>query len=450
MTNPQAVIPGILTLALSDPLGIANVLGTPYDDTILGNARDNVLQGAGGQDLIAGTGGNDVLQGGVTRTVYLDFTTFALPGEHVYTPAEEDAILAQVAADYSAFSYAFTLTPPSIGPYTTIYINDPALTGLEGGISTSIDWRDLDVAGSTTLTAAGLQITPPDQASVNVNNLLGGAGEPAATSADFIALTATIAAHELGHLSGLEHGDAYGPIGSGIYSGVDPNLYRPAYAGLIDATETVEHIIASGASVNATLFDAINDPFFGEREAIKLAYGEDGSPTAEQTAPHFTMPTAEPITLAPLVVPDTDLEGVNADRVFDVTAADVVGYLGLDGQGNSLTDYYSFTGTAGTLINLQVMSRVLNRPQGSFDSTLTVYDSQGNVVAFNDDSFQSQDSTIIDLTLPSTGTYYVEVTPYSNPGETTNQTGAYELFLYTFATDGDPPAGDSDVRWLGR
>ena len=74
---------------------------------------------------------------------------------------------------------------------------------------------------------------------------------------------------------------------------------------------------------------------------------------------------------------------------------------------------------------------------------MTVYDSNGNVVAFNDDSFQDQDSTIVDLTLPTTGTYYVEVTAYANPGETTDQTGAYELFLYTFATDGDPPAGDT-------
>ena len=88
--------------------------------------------------------------------------------------------------------------------------------------------------------------------------------------------------------------------------------------------------MASGASVNATLEDAINDPFFGEREAIALSYGENGSPTNEQIAPHYSMADAQPITLEPLVVPDTDLEGVNADKVFDVTAADVVGYLGRD------------------------------------------------------------------------------------------------------------------------
>ena len=65
-TAPQTVIPGVLKLSLSDPLGIADVLGGPYDDTIFGNGRDNVLQGAGGLDLIAGLGGNDVLEGGLT------------------------------------------------------------------------------------------------------------------------------------------------------------------------------------------------------------------------------------------------------------------------------------------------------------------------------------------------------------------------------------------------
>ena len=443
-TGQQTVIPGTLNLTLSDPLGISNVLGSPYDDTIIGNARDNTLIGGGGLDEIAGLGGNDLLEGDVTRTVLLDFNTYELPGQHFYTQTERDAIQAQITADYSAFSYVFTQTPPSSGPYTTIYFNDPQLFGLEGGSATGIDWRDVDIAGSATLTATGLQVTAPDTAEVNVNSLLGSPGEPAATSADFVALSATIAAHELGHLSGLEHGDSFGPIGSGIYAGVNPDLYNPPYPGPTDADETVMHIMASGASVNSTLFDAINDPFFGEREAIKLAYGEDGSPTNEQSAPHYSTTDAQPLLLQPLVVPDTDLTGVNADQIFDVTAADVVGYLGLDAAGNSLNDYYSFTAQAGTLINLQVMSAVLNRPQGAFDTTLTVYNSSGQVIAYNDDSFQDTDSTIIDLTLPTTGTYYAMVTssPKSSAlGEPL--TGAYELFMYTFATDGDPPAGDT-------
>ena len=134
-TGPQVVIAGTLDSDSSDPKGISNVLGSPYDDTIIGNARDNIFLGGGGDDLIAGLGGNDVLEGGITRTVLLDFDTDTTPGDHVYTPEERTEIENQLIADYSAFSYTFTLTPPLSGPYTTIYFNDPALTGLEGGAS---------------------------------------------------------------------------------------------------------------------------------------------------------------------------------------------------------------------------------------------------------------------------------------------------------------------------
>ena len=162
-------------------------------------------------------------KGGVTRTVYLDFNTYELPGQHFYTQAERNAIQAQITADYADFSYVFTQAQPQSGPYTTIYFNDPTLVGLEGGI---VD-RDR-LAGPRHLghhdphrrwPGRHLRLIP---AGVNVNNFLGGPGEPAASSVDFIGLSATIAAHELGHLSGLEHADAYGPIGSGIYSGLTP------------------------------------------------------------------------------------------------------------------------------------------------------------------------------------------------------------------------------------
>ncbi len=176
-----------------------------------------------------------------------------------------------------------------------------------------------------------------------------------------------------------------------------------------------------------------------------MSYGEDGSPTNEEITPHYSMADAQPIALEPLVVPDTDLEGVNADMVFDVTAADVVGYLG-ETDGASNTDYYSFTAQAGTLINFQLMSALLTRSvapagtsptdynQGPFDTYLVIYNSSGQMIASNDDSFQDTDSTIIDLTLPTTGTYYVMVT--SSPNSTALHqplTGDYELFMYTFA-----------------
>ena len=459
-SGPQAVMPatlnnGPLTLTLADPLAIDTVLGSSYDDTLIGNADDNTLIGGGGDDLIAGLGGNDVLEGGVTRTVFLDFNTDELPGQHVYSPTERDEIQAQLEADFADFSYTFTQTAPQSGAYTTITFNDPVLVGLEGGVASEIDWRNLDISGTATLSAAGLVIVPADAGGVNVNNFLGGPGEPAATSPDFVGLSATIAAHELGHLSGLQHGDSYGPIGSGIYDAVSPGLYNPSYPGRTDANETILHIMASGNSVHSTLFDAINDPFFGEREAIKLAFGEDGSPTNEQLAPHSSIEGAQPLVLAPLVVPNTDLQGTNADAAWDVTAADVVGYLG-ETNGASNTDFYSFTASAGTLINFQLMSVLLTRTlapagtapndynQGPFDTYLAIFNSSGQVIASNDDSFQDADSTIIDLTLPYTGTYYAMVT--SSPKSASlgePLTGDYELFMYTFATGADTPAGDT-------
>ena len=78
---PATLNDGALTLTLADPLAIDNVLGSSYDDTMIGNANNNTLIGGGGDDLIAGLGGNDLLEGAVTRTVYLDFNTYELPGQ---------------------------------------------------------------------------------------------------------------------------------------------------------------------------------------------------------------------------------------------------------------------------------------------------------------------------------------------------------------------------------
>ena len=130
---PATLDDGALTLTLADPLAIDSVLGSSYNDTIIGNINDNTLIGGGGDDVLVGVGGNNLLEGAVTRTVYLDFDTYELPGQHFYTQAERDAIQAQITADYSAFSYVFTQTQPQSGPYTTIYFQRPGAGRPRGG-----------------------------------------------------------------------------------------------------------------------------------------------------------------------------------------------------------------------------------------------------------------------------------------------------------------------------
>ena len=71
------------------------------------------------------------------------------------------------------------------------------------------------------------------------------------------------------------------------------------------------------------------------------------------------------------------------------------------------------------------------------------------MIEYNDDSFQDADSSIIDLTLPYTGTYYAMVT--SSPKSVSLKeplTGDYELFMYTFAA-GATAAYPSTTPGLG-
>src|SRR5262249_47734253 len=163
----------------------------------------------------------------------------------------------------------------------------------------------------------------------NINNLLGGTGQPAVTSANVVGLTATITAHELAHMAGLLHTDAFGPIGTGIFAGVDPTKYLPAYPGPVGATETPHHIMSSPLSPTPPLFAPVAPTILGEREGTKLASKETGVVGVEKTtAPgsHETFATAEALGVLPgLAVPNTLLPG---DRDYgttlDVSAISVV------------------------------------------------------------------------------------------------------------------------------
>ena len=52
------------TVYLSDPRGMENLTGTPYDDWIAGTFEGNILRGGGGSDEIYGLQGDDVISGG--------------------------------------------------------------------------------------------------------------------------------------------------------------------------------------------------------------------------------------------------------------------------------------------------------------------------------------------------------------------------------------------------
>ncbi len=131
----------------------------------------------------------------------------------------------------------------------------------------------------------------------------------------------------------------------------------------------------------------------------------------------------------------------------------------------SESDLYKITGQAGDLITIEVSSRALRRltdngVNGYVDSVLRLFDSRGQLVGFynstavNDDEFESTDSVLMDVRLPATGDYFIEVDTFKSASafdqaiadqlsgdilqiyiDSTSDTdiGAYELLVYKFA-----------------
>ena len=307
LTTTQVVKSG-LSLTLSSGSGFEDAVGSNGADTLRGNSRDNALFGS---DLPDDRLGAAASYNGRVQVAYLDFDseTDVLVGDHAYTTAERAAIATRLASIYSPFHVQFVLDVPALGEYATIKFNKPR-PGSEdsGGWASEVDFGNRSYAGIAT---------------VDVNGLLGVPGGPVATSENFVASSAWLAAHELGHLHGLRHADSFGPMGFGIEAppGSDGYLIDPAYPGASAAWETDRHIIETPALTGFTLWDLVASEFFGERESIKLVYNLTAPMTPdgkllveEQATPHGSQTLSGSQELVP--VPLSRLSGLSSLRVY--------------------------------------------------------------------------------------------------------------------------------------
>lgn len=89
---------------------------------------------------------------------------------------------------------------------------------------------------------------------------------------------------------------------------------------------------------------------------------------------------------------------------------------------NAYADFYTFSGQAGKLISIELYSL-------AFDAYLTLFDPNGNIIAWNDDGNAGSTNSRIPhgtgyFVLPFTGTYLIEASSYN-----ANETGGYTLTL---------------------
>ena len=153
----------------------------------------------------------------IQQSVLLDFDT-GTDGSVNYTQSIRDEVVTQLDTIFQDFGVTFLQSAPTAGDFSTLTFN----SGTVGGLADGIDFRNQNQADNAVINTTGL-----------------GSG-----SADSIAgFSANIAAHELGHLLGLRHRDAFGPIGSGVFAGTDGG-FLPNFPGPTNATEFVDHALS--------------------------------------------------------------------------------------------------------------------------------------------------------------------------------------------------------------
>ena len=354
----------------------------------------------------------------IGQTVLLDFDT-GTDGTVNYTQAIRDEVVTQLDNIFQDFGVTFLQSAPGSGDFSTLTFN----AGAVGGLAEGIDFRNLNQADNAVINTTGL-----------------GSGSAASTAG----FSANIAAHELGHLLGLRHRDAFGPIGSGVFAGTDGG-FLPNFPGPTNATEFVDHVLSTPAlGADITRFE---DPvWFGERSAIKLAAIFQLDVVDEAVGNNDSIANAQALDLGQLIVPNTIVSGQNAGiGDFDVDAISVVGSIDVGTDD----DFYSFEGEAGDLFNFEVISSGNSNIFDTVDSQITILDSDGNALnyfgqpAFNDDEIETLDSIIIDLVLEDSGTFFIQV------GNFGTSTGDYELFFSRFNGVAVPEPASTGIIMFG-
>ncbi len=216
--------------------------------------------------------------------------------------------------------------------------------------------------------------------------------------------------HELGHSLGLRHHAAYGT------PGITPSNYNNTQ-GLQNA-----HYLATGST-------GLNEI---ERESTRTF----------STWSNVLLEAALGVTANPLELQTESGDagdGIAGAQVLNQTFLDISGQTAglVNGNLDAITDIdvYAFEATAAGTITAELWSDDLFTGGTQFDSVLRLLDSDGLTLGFSDDvlyngdtfagiTTRESDSFLLNIALPSAGTYFLEVSSFSNL-----ELGEYELIF---------------------
>lgn len=359
--------------------------------------------------------------------------------DYPYSQEDREVIRDRIAADYAKFDVRVTLERPAGNDFAIldftdndrdpgdnnieIVVLDDGRAGFNSilfGRAEGIDFGNDDLGTNSFADANFWQVlgevfTPAFfERLSNIPADVDGDGVTDAEAIDFATVNqaANTGAHEVGHTVGLRHHDAFGKPNDGLPSTgrPDPETFIPVYEGPTQADETVLHLMASGASSGLSLAGSGNqDRFLSERSALKVSLAEKSRVYDETKLRVDPRTHARDLRLFRSLVPNTIEEGANAGGRF--IAMDTAWVQG------SITpvsvDEYKFRGPRGGYINAEIASFTDTFVERPILSELQLFklerDGSRTLIATNNQTFEPYDPLLLDIRLPDTGEYILQV-----------------------------------------